>query len=159
MSLRETINKNPMPWLAGIGLIVVGVLAYFVFLSGGHQSGVVQPSYYSTDNGATYFVDESQPAPFTKDGTEAVRAVVARDRETGEEFVAYLTKFKSEEDRQKAIEVEETGARIGVPPMLYKKPGDSEWVDAAVEANAEKVAAIKKIVAPSGGSFSIVVPD
>ena len=157
MGLRETLNKNPTVWLGVLGLVAVAALLYFFVFADDGNYGEYAPAHYSVDDGQTFFVDDSgRLAPFEKDGKEAVMARVFEDRETGESFVAYLTKYASDADREAA---EKAAGRDGGPAPLIKRPGDAEWIKMDDPAKQEEVAAIRRVrESPAGNPVKSVTP-
>ena len=159
MNFQKFIRENAGLLLATLGLLIVGVIAFTVFSGGGSGPDDVAPAYYSSDDGQSFFIGYGEVAPFEHDGREAVSAVVYRDRVTGEEFVGYLTKMATEEDRQKllgAIAEKSPGslARVKVN-ALVKRPGQGEWVPYEGKPGAE----VRDVTqSPAGNAVISLVP-
>ena len=160
MSIRDQINKNPLPWLIGLA-VVVGAVLLFVFLPGDPTgtSGYRPEAFYSVDDGQTYFTDRpDEVPPYTYDGKEAVSAIVARDKATNEEFVLYLAKYDPAV-RGQANAFQDAGAAGPAPPMLIKRPGDEEWISNEDPARAAEAAEITVPPAsPAGNGYVIINP-
>src|SRR5215210_5554852 len=78
VGIRETINKNPTQTAAiTAGIIVLALILIIWQACSGGGSGTIGKSYYTIDDGKTYFVDASNKIPpFMHEGKEAVRAHV-----------------------------------------------------------------------------------
>ena len=156
MGLREKMNENPsLTTGVTIAIIVVAIalIIYQFFTGGGAQTGAANKSWYSSDDGATYFSDDINLVPpfkGKKDGKEAVRAYVYQCK-GGKPFVAYLERYTPEAKKR----VEQMLAKKA-PPMAeesgsgveVKKPGaGNQWV----KLLDDKAAAIRNVTCPDGG--------
>ena len=96
MGVRETLNEKPAIAVGGtIGIIVLGLIFVIVELSGGGAPRFPTKSYYSVDDGASYFSDDIKLVPpFDHDGKQAVRAYLYKC-EGGKEFVGFLERYKN----------------------------------------------------------------
>jgi hypothetical protein len=160
MSLRDTLNKNPAVVLGAMAALLVAVLGWF-FLTGGGSgaSGTTSPTWYTVDDGATYFADNpADPPPVETSRGLAVRAIVAKDAETGEEFVHHLVKY-SPEHREQLLQARATGDFSMLPPRLVKRPGDAEWLSTGDPAQSQAASAITAPGrSPAGNRVSFVNP-
>ena len=134
MGIRQKLNDASK---AVIVIIVVVVLAIYgiVFWEmhhpayGSHASG---ESYYTTDDGNTYFADDATLfPPIDHNGSPAVRCYVFKDP-SGTKFVGYLEEFSPEV--HKALTTPFDPAHRGdMAPLnfaegtLVKRPGDKNW--------------------------------
>jgi hypothetical protein len=95
MGIRETLNRNPaITTGATIAVIVIALIVIFKQIFGG--SGTGKPptkAFYTTDDGATTFVDEiNLYPPIERDGKPAVRAYKFKCAD-GKEFISYLERY------------------------------------------------------------------
>jgi hypothetical protein len=138
VGIRETLNKNQQyTTIATIAIIVIAIGIIIWQMMPERPIRVVTKSYYTIDDGKTYFADTADKlAPYDKDGKEAVRAHVFQCG-SGEPFVGYLEKldprvkdkldafFADPKNKGKMmpgqIEAEESG-------RMVKRPGDAKWV-------------------------------
>jgi hypothetical protein len=115
--------------------------------------------FYSTDDGKTWFVDEStRIPPFMKDGKEAVRAHVYRTKD-GTEFVGFLERYSPAGKKM----LDTAAARASDPLMVtdnslaaaeateWKKPGSTAWVS----ANDPRVGTVTTVVSPKGAGDTV----
>lgn len=164
MSLRETINKNPKQTTAiTAGIIAVAFLLIIWQACSGGGGGVGQ-SYYTIDDGKTYFVDASNKIPpFMKDGKEAVRAHVFVCP-GGQPFVGYLEKYSPQD--KKMMEDAIAGK---APPAAYagytgqamvKKPNmpPTAWVP-LMPGTTQIYSQIVQVTCPDGATPERVYPD
>jgi hypothetical protein len=157
MSLRETLNKNPMVF-AGIVVVAIVICGWFGWsqMSGGSGVKVPNSAFFTVDEGKTLFADErGKLTPFDKDGKPAVRAYVFKCPD-GTQTVAYLERYtekgKAVVERYRAEQKANPGkppASIGEMSALgrfateVKRPGDKDWVNAASGANRMFTEAVK----------------
>ena len=120
---RATLNRHPI-LTAGLVLSLASVCVFWSF----HPRPSAK-SYYSDDDGATFFAETTQLPPFTRDGKEAVGAMVYRCDENGEPFVGYLYRYTPDGKArtQAMLDRHRGGPPIG---MEVKRPGAGEWVPA-----------------------------
>jgi hypothetical protein len=164
MSLRETMNKNPV--VTGIVVIVLiavgGWFCYSSLTARGGQGDMPKFYYYTVDEGKTLFsVSADEIPPIMKDGKEAVRARVYSCDDGKTTFAVYLEKYNETFKKQ----VEAAKAKPKDPnakgpsalsgllegpaaafAQLVKKPGDTTWL-AGTSADGIKVMYMK---CPSG---------
>ncbi|MEM8873862.1 MAG: hypothetical protein AAGD32_06340 [Planctomycetota bacterium] len=142
-SIRDFFNQNPQITI-GIAALLVVVALYFAFSSlfGG---GIEQPpAFFSNDDGATFYTDDvTKIPPFSSGGGTAYRAMVVRPREGTEadRYVKYLISVK-EEFRERTADALANDQRPPAGGLLYKAPGESEWLD---PENPEHAAAVAKL--------------
>ena len=98
MSLREVMNKNPgITTGVNARIIVLALLAIIWSNWGGSGAvgagGGVGKSFFSDDDGATWFPDDaSKIPPFKHNGKDAYRAYVFQCK-GGKPFVQYLERY------------------------------------------------------------------
>ena len=165
MGIRQTMNENPgvsIGVTAGVILLVIIVIVWE--LAGGKKAGpagALNQTFFSTDDGKTYFADDSSKLPpFMKDGKPAYKAVVFRCG-NGQPFVAHLERF-TEEGKKRAEEARQKTGRtyggMGMMSMLeVKKPGQPNWVRLSNETS-KQWSEIMKVTCPDGGSPEPVLP-
>ena len=165
MSLRETINKNPKQTAAiTSGLIALAfILIIWQACSGG--GGGVGQSYYTIDDGATYFVEASNKIPpFKHQGKDAVRAHVFTCDGGKTQFVGYLEMYSPQD--KKMMEDAMSGK---APPAAYagytgqamvKKPktGPMGWVP-LMPGTTQVYSSIVQVTCPDGSQPERVYPD
>ena len=134
MGLRETLNENPrLTTGITVGIIVI-VLAWILWPRGGAQTGdggggVATQTFFTTDDGQTWFPDDATKIPpFKKDNKDAVRAVVYKCG--GKTFVNHLERYDAA--AQKALAAN-TGSDAVMSDSLetgleVKAPGGKDWV-------------------------------
>ena len=130
MSLRDKLNKNGKLATIGATLVIVIALVVVIWLAMPRHSSQPRGVYFTVDEGKSYYTEslESVP-PLTKDGKEAVQALVFKCG-WGSPFVGYLQKFTPE--MKKRLE-EAIAAKTDLHPAvlfagrLVKKPGDKDW--------------------------------
>ena len=140
MGIREKINQNPKQ-TAAITAGIVGVAILFILWqacgSGPGSSGIsTTKAFYTTDDGKTYFVDDSSNIPpYQKNGKLAVRAQVFTCDDGKTKFVGYLEMYSLQD--KTVLEAVAKGQGKGPMPMPYmsgqplvKKPGapQNAWV-------------------------------
>ena len=114
MTLREKINRNPkQSAIIAASLISVALLFIIWYNCSGGRSGPGK-SYYTIDDGANFFEDDSKLIPpFKKDGRDAVRAHVFKCSD-GKPFVGYLEMYSLQD--KKMMEDAMAGK---APPAAY----------------------------------------
>jgi hypothetical protein len=167
MGIREKLKDNPKVGIGvAVGVLVLGVGAMVAQLSnGGLGGGRAGRAFFTTDDGATWFVgDASQIPPFLHDGKQAVRAYVFECG--GKRFVNHLERFTPERRKlaEAALEAEKAGKSPPRPPAAagqtvnwgveVKKPGDKEWLAAG---NLAKAARLMQAKCPDGHGEALPV--
>jgi hypothetical protein len=142
MGFRETINRNAGLAIGGAAvLIVIAVIVVLRAATAREEQavpGATGLSYYTTDDGATWFTDRMDKIPpFKKDGKDAVRAYVYRDA-SGKEFVSHMERYTPEAVRALAaletMPPEQRGLEDpaslagGLDGIEVKRPKDTTWV-------------------------------
>ena len=165
MSLRETINKNPKQATAITGGLIAVAFLLIIWQACSGGGGGVGQSYYTVDDGKTYFVDASNKIPpFAKDGKEAVRAHFFTCDGGKTSFVGYLEKYDPQ--TKKMMEDALSGK---APPAAYagytgqamvKKPNapPQMWIPLA-PGTTQFYSQIVQVTCPDGGTPERVYPD
>jgi hypothetical protein len=144
VAIREIINRHA--WLATAGVVIVTGFATFMVLRTSRNPASAAPgasgmSFYTIDDGATWFPDRTDLLPpFKKDGKDAVRAYVYRGPD-GVEFVSHLERYTAEARRtlatfsnlppeQQSLE-DPSSLSGGLDGIEVKRPTDKAWVRAS----------------------------
>ena len=165
MTLRERINKNPQQaaMIAGGGTFLALLLIFWQACGGSGKPGVGK-SYYSIDDGKTFFVDDSNKIPpFKHEGKDAVRAHVFKCG-SNPPFVGYLEMYTPQD--KKMMEDALAGK---APPQAYtgysgqamvKRPGTGPqaWI-ALMPGTTQFYAQVVQITCPDGAAPERVYPD
>lgn len=152
MGIRQKLNDVPKVGIAAIVLLVVGVYAVVAWevrhpKFGSHSS---ISSYYSIDDGKTYFIDDgARMPPFDHDGSPAVRCYVYQCKSGM--FVGYLEKYTDELLKNLNTPFDPKNRGPGGPVdfrdgTLVKKSGDKDWV----KKYSARGQAIQKVQCPDG---------
>jgi len=165
VGIRETLNKNQtLTTGATIAIIVVAIGIIVWQMMPESAPKILTKSYYSTDDGRTWFEDSSDKVvPFDKDGKEAVRAHLFKCPDSGP-FVGYLEKLDPR-IKQRLDEFYSNPSNKGrIMPgqadqeeggRLVKRPGDKNWMP-DTSPNASRITTIKC----KDGSYAVrVTPD
>lgn len=159
MGIRETLNKNPAITTgvtAGIVVIAIGIIIWQLWGGSGPSytgSGVAK-QYFSDDDGATYFADDSTKIPpFDHNGKQAVRALVFQCG-SGQPFVGMLQRYTKEAKAK--LEKAQSGKGAGemvmedieITGLEVKKPktGETGWV----KQTDPKAGAVNRVTCPDG---------
>jgi hypothetical protein len=152
VGIREKLNKNQsITTIVTIVIIVVAIGIIVWQMMPERMPVIVSKSYYSNDDGKTFFEDTSDKiVPYEKDGKEVVKAHVFVCP-GGQPFVGYLEKldpkvkakldefYNDSKNKGKFMlgqtEVEDGG-------RLVKRPGDKNWI-LDTNANASRVITIR----------------
>lgn len=156
MGIRETLNKN-QPIVLGVVIVVILATVYVIYSqTRGSSISIATKSYYTTDDGATYFPDDvSKLPPFDSGGKQAVRCYVFKCG--SDTFVGYLERYTPEYKAQlaKMTELSKSGNTMPPGPEIakiqalqmsgveIKKPGDKEWAKAFGPAARMRAVACK----------------
>jgi hypothetical protein len=100
MSVREKLNDKKLGTGVAIGLLVLAllVLGHYI-LSHWTPKADVMHSYYTDDDGQTFFEDSVYKfPPFDHDGKTAYLATIGVTG--GHKFVAYVSRYKPEDIKQ-----------------------------------------------------------
>jgi len=157
VSLRETINKNPKQTTAiTAGIIGLAFLVIIWQACSGSGKGAIGKSYYTIDDGKTYFVDASNKIPpFKYEGKDAVRAHVFSCDGGKTKFVGYLEMYDPQ--TKKVMEDAISGK---APPSAYagytgqamvKKPGMPQWIP-LMPGTTQMYAATVQVTCPDGSN-------
>jgi hypothetical protein len=147
MSLRTQLNERPVVSTLIALALVCGALWIVMRYRWGEQARLdalaaaiaagASTSYFTTDDGATYFEDlGTNLPPFEKGGKTAYAAAVYKCGD-GEPFVAYMTRY-SPEYKEMLLYTQSGHALNGGQAMQFqrleatgieiKRPGQAEWV-------------------------------
>jgi hypothetical protein len=138
--------------VTGVVALAIGVIVVQVLGARQKIPSALPKSYYTIDDGKTFFVAGSENiAPFDYKGKQAVAAYVFECK--GTRSVGYLERYATE-SRQRIV------AGKGTPQdHLYgrelKRPGDATWIKSSDLAGVTKVTNIK---CPDGGMPEQVEP-
>jgi hypothetical protein len=145
MGLRETINRSHTWGLTTAALLILAA-GFLVWRQSGAatsdpgRSGT--KAWFSTDDGTTWFADDATKIPpFKKDGKDAYRVYVWRDKD-GKEYVSHLERYTSA--AQRAITaardggaggpegqvVDPTAAVTATGAIEIKRPKQTTWTSA-----------------------------
>jgi hypothetical protein len=137
MEVRKILQQHPRVATGGTAAItLVALFAIIMELRGNPPPAAPTLAYYTTDDGASFYVDDiNLVPPFTHDGKQAVLAHVIKGA-GGKKFVAYLVRYTPQQKEK----IERLLAQAPVDPavargareggMEVKAPltGDTGWV-------------------------------
>jgi len=164
--MGEALNGKLGPGI-GVALILlaIGIIGYQY--AGGNSSNVAvapQNSFYTDDNGKTFFKDAVKVVPFDHGGKQAYRADVFAGPD-GKQFVGLIYRFTDAGKREMQAYIDNKTkdpsglARLGIEHrgMQVKPVGaaDSAWV-LADDNTLERLQGSVK--APGGGAAKLVTP-
>jgi len=150
MGIRETLNKNPAIATGGTAAVILIALIFIVVQLLPSHPHVVTKSWYSDDDGATYFKDDiNKVPPFDHDGKEAVRCFVFKDN--AGKFVGFLQKYSAEgKKKMENFQQEKNNPNPMIlmdvqREIMAKKPGaENKWVSQGQNpADYMKITSIK----------------
>ena len=159
MGIRETLNKNPAIATGATIAIILVALGAIVYQLLPNRPHIVTKSWYSDDDGVTYFRDElNKIPPFDHNGKEAVRCFVYKWK--GGKFVGYLQKYSDEgKKKMEAAQADKNNSNPMIMmetegEILIKKPGaDGKWINEMRDPNESmKVYSVK---APDGSDSPV----
>jgi len=137
MHIREKLNELRTLSITVSVVICAGALVLIfrqLHEAGPHKPGLPSKTFYSDDDGKTWFLDEYMKiTPFDHNGHPAYKVVVYRCN-GGMPAVAYLEKFSdSQQAAMKEISPEDvrdyTGRFMSFQEALdVKKPGSNHWL-------------------------------
>jgi len=156
VGIRQKLNDASKGIIGLVILLVVVVYAVVAWefhrpAAGAHSN---IKTYYTIDDGATYFADDGALfPPFDHDGSQAVRCYVFKCASSGE-FVGYLEKFSPEMKETLDRPSDPTHPTAGPPVnyaagILVKRPGDKNWVP---EASSKGEAIAHNVKCPNGSN-------
>jgi hypothetical protein len=151
MSIRDKLKRHPKASASiGVATLAIGIGYLVIQLFGGGGAWRRDGAFFTTDDGATTFVDSADRIPpFPHDGKEAVRAYVFECG--GKRFVNHLERFTPERQKlaQAAADALKAGKSPPRPPasagqtvnwgIEFKKPGGKEWVAGGNLAKASRL--------------------
>lgn len=139
MGIREALNQRPGLTTGITATVIIAAIVYVIWqavFGSDSSSDALKSAYYSIDDGKTWFVDDvSKPAPFVKDGGQAVRVHLFSVDGGKTKIPLYLEKFTDkgvliynsaradENDVAAMISAQERLQR----ELLIKRPGESKW--------------------------------
>jgi hypothetical protein len=173
MSVRETIDKYQKIVVA-IALVGIACGGYLIFRSsaGPTSQTLMARSYYTFDDGATWFVDDAQRVPpFEHNGKTAVRVRMYSSGDGKKLFPGYLERYTEEARRRIAAaqrgDREAAGMQTGrtlvslmeellISGTEVKKPGPGgTWVR---RSDLQTAARVLDVRAPDGSVAQIALP-
>jgi hypothetical protein len=131
-------------------IVVVGVV---IALELKGVSGLPpKQSFYTTDDGQTWFVDSSSKLPpFDHDGAQAVRCYVFKG--PNGKFAGLLEKY-SDDTREQLTRLAGKSPPSDIS-VLVKKPGEKDWTKTGVDQQAMT---LMHITGPDGSGIERVMP-
>ncbi len=140
MGIRQSLNENPVVTTIITVVIMVsaiGFIGYKIFFGGAPSPKFPSTSYFSDDNGATWYIDDAKNIPpYDHNGKKAYIAKLFRCGETGKPFVGYLEGFDDEAKAKIADKMQKEGRPALAAERLYmnrgmmiKRPQDTDWVE------------------------------
>lgn len=161
MGIREKLNDNPAYTTGGTIAIIVIALAFIIWQLLPNRPSIPTKSYYTTDNGTTYFSDSIKKIPpYEHDGKQAVRCYVFQCSKGGK-FVGYLEEYTPA--AKKELEAAAANPKRQQMPgmdmaamtgMLVKKPGTGQWVS---QQNGRYYESVVDVKCPNGGADPQIV--
>lgn len=166
MGIRESLNRNPSITTGiTIGIIVVA-LGFIIWQIVGGDSAPkpITQMYYTTDDGATKFVDDAAKlCPYQKDGKDAVRCYVYSCDDKSTSFVAYLERL-TQATKKKIEDARAVAKNPNQPPTVdtdfleaegteVKKPGSGKWI----RRNSAEGAKITSVTCPNGNNEKLMI--
>lgn len=162
MGVRETLNRKPA-LAAGTAIVFIAAAVYVLTVTNRAVPSRLTRSFYTDDNGKTYFVDDiDKVTPFDHNGKEAFRAYVYRFGD-GKPFVAYMSRH-TDGARAKIAELSGQARDPEAEAMLHqlrntgvevRRPDQTKWVP-LFSAAGEQVAAHPQ--SPQGNPVKGVYP-
>lgn len=152
MGVREAIQRQPgqMAMLAMIIIAITAVVLFFRNTDHEDNAGTALPaqSFYTIDDGNTYFAGPRRIAPFEHNGKQAVQAFVFDF--DGKKIVSYMMRCTPAGAAKLAKAGNAPPGPAGPQPGDYevKRPGEAAWVSVA----DPKSMGIMIAQAPGGGS-------
>jgi hypothetical protein len=156
MGIRLFFQQHP---IALIGLLVLVIAGALIRAFAGARStevnvGVPNAAWYTTDDGKTWFADDSKLLPpFDHGGKPAYRAYVFTCDGGKTRFVAFMSRYTPEaqrkmEEQRRSKEPPELGVidRIMTSGTEVKRPGEDKWVRASNPLAAD----VRKPKCPDG---------
>jgi len=124
---RKFLEEHQTYVMAACAIVItagVVVIIFELFGGRGHHA-ILMRTFYSTDDGATVFVDDMKTPPFDHEGAQAVQAYVFTCDGGAHHWVQYLLKYSDDALSKLALHQSLEGPSYGV---LVKKPGDAKWI-------------------------------
>jgi hypothetical protein len=164
VGIRQTLNDNPVVTAVVTGVITLAAILIVYKTSCSDSSGrsaAPTKSYFSIDDGKTYFADDAAKLPpFDYQGKPAYRVRLFKCKD-GTIFVSHLERYNDSVKQKIEAERQKTGISLNptiLGNMELKKPGDAEWV--TMTAGQAKYMAILQPKCPDGSTnVTAVLPD
>lgn len=163
MEVRDALNKNRT--VTVVILVLLGIGAAWWLLSSTNVTSSGKPrAFYTTDDGATWFVDDADKLPpFDHNGQKAVMCFVYKAGPDGAPFVSHLQRFTPEgikqiQDAKASKEFNPVGFNPGQRATVEVKPpktGDKGWLP----VNDPRALAIQKVKLPAGAAGELIPVD
>ena len=133
MAIRETIQRHPRASLVASVLVILTVLGVAYASYKRSMPGSIAGQAFSSDDGASWFVDASDPIPpFDHKGKPAVTAHLARPDAGGTLKVIYLERFTP--DARTVAQKIRSKSPVSADDLHqlsagheYKTPGEPQW--------------------------------
>jgi len=132
VGIRDTLNQKPVVTLIAAFIVIGGALAFIFVPRGPRPARLPTKSYYSDDDGKTWYIDEATNIPpYDHNGKQAVRVYLYKCAD-GKPFVQRLEEF--DDNAKESIELLiKQGARpleaqLRAIGLKLKKPGDANWI-------------------------------
>jgi hypothetical protein len=165
MGIRESLENSSKLKQAAVSIMVAGLVVYLARLA---MSGSSMPSakaYFTTDDGATQFVDQMDRfAPFDHDGKPAYRVWMFSTDGGKTRFPGYLERYTPQAKARLTSALEDFKAgKTHMPPDVQasdtevKAPGvGNPWVN---RSNVRAAQEIIKGKIPSDATLEIELPS
>lgn len=176
MGIREKINQNPKQTAVVTSAIVALSLLFIIWQACGDSIGggvSTNKAFYTTDDGKTWFVDDSSNIPpYKKDGKDAVRAQIFTCDDGKTKFCGYLEAYAPQDKMmlEQMAKAQASGGK-GAPAQyvgytgqaMVKKPGapPTQWVPLTPQSTA-MYQQVTNVQCPAGGNpqnLARVFPD
>jgi hypothetical protein len=165
VGIRETIGKKKSLTVVGAVVVLVGSIVAIIVQARSFGPGGPGDSYFTVDDGKTFFVGDSKKLPpFDEGGKQAVRAHVFECG--GKRVVGYVSRYTADalatiEEAKQARAAGRLPANVGKLATVaqngteIKRPGDTKWVIGNVNTAAQKIRIFK---CPDGSAPPEVFP-
>lgn len=162
MGIRESMSRHSqISTMMAVAILVVAIGFIVWNLAGASPSAGSQQSFYTTDDGKTWFADDvNKLPPFDHDGMPAVRVVVFTFEGSQTPFAGYLVRYTPEakamlEEYQQAVKNRQTPTpidlgKINHAGMEYKLPGTSPKMWVSQSRSYAQVMKVQDPLCPDG---------
>jgi hypothetical protein len=164
MGIREALKDRPAVVRLAVGVLIVGAVIYLAQAAMSGSSMPTAKAYYTTDDGATQFVDSMDHlAPFDHHGKPAYRVWMFSTDGGKTRFPGYLERYTSQAKARVESEMQDfKSGKSHMPPAVgpadteVKKIGDGNpWVS---RADLQQSRAILQIPASAGENVEVQLP-